>query len=107
MRDAAKLLLQSAARGEGVAHGNRFFSLRQIRASRTNKRVGLILFPPVGGTAVLSNEPTVSGNNGITLQQSGAPVHLYAEQCGDAVQKEWYVIYSAGASVMGWIEVLY
>jgi len=75
--------------------------------SQSDKRVGLILFPPVGGTAVLSNDPNPSGNNGLTLQQGQAPIHLYAEACGDVVGKEWYVLYSAGASVMGWIEVLY
>jgi len=73
--------------------------------AQSNKRVGLILFPPTGGTAVLSNDPAPSGNNGITMEATMAPVHLYLEQCGDVIQKEWYVLYSAAASVMGWIEV--
>jgi hypothetical protein len=69
-------------------------------------RVSLRIFPPVGGSVTLSNEPSVALNQGIVLNQSSPFLELTVERDGDCVQRAWTAIYSAGANPIGWIQTL-
>ena len=70
------------------------------------KRISITWFPPGNGQVTLANDPVTALGNGITLQAGQGAITLSLQYHGEAVQREWYGIYSAGAYPVSWIEML-
>lgn len=68
--------------------------------------MSITFFPPASGRATLSNETPVVAGSGITLVPGQHEVYLSIHNCGDTVQREWYVIYDGTTAAMTWIEAL-
>lgn len=72
--------------------------------SNSHKRFSLVFFPPKTGVATLSNDKGNALGQGLNLLPGQSPVYLTLKDHGDLVQKEWYVVYDVGATLIGWSE---
>jgi len=72
----------------------------------SEKRLGITFLAPATGRVTLSTEPGVTDGNGLVLTAGQAPLELWLRHHGDAVQREWYGIYTAGATAASWVQVL-
>lgn len=78
-----------------------------ILTGASESRVSITFFPPVQGSATVSQEPGATFGQGILLTQGQTHVHLNVHDHGDAVQREWYVVYGvAPAQGVVWLESL-
>jgi hypothetical protein len=77
-----------------------------VLTGQSEKRVSITFFPPPTGRATLHNETPVTAGAGLILSSDYPPIYLNVHEHGDAVQREWYVIYDGTTSAMAWIETL-
>lgn len=70
------------------------------------KRFSLTFIPPQAGTVTISNDSPAVANEGVVLTAGQTPITLRADIHGDCVQDEWYVVYSGGATRLGYIEAI-
>jgi hypothetical protein len=71
-------------------------------------RVALLFAPPAipGTSYTVSTDPAVALGGGINLVPGGPPVVITKVPFGDAVQKPWYGVASAGLSTIGFLETI-
>lgn len=74
--------------------------------SYSTHRSRLRVWPPLVGTATLSNEPNVVPGSGIVLQIGMPPVDLHFRHDGDIVWHEWYVVYGGGGGPVAFVETM-
>jgi hypothetical protein len=81
-------------------------AVSHILTGQSEKRVSITFFPPGSGRATLSNETPVTAGSGITLVPGQTYIYLNVHTYGDAVQREWYVIYDGATAPLTWMEAL-
>jgi len=69
------------------------------------RRVAIHFIGPNTGRVTISDNPSVTLDNGITIMNTTGILSLDSTTSGDVVTREWYAIGSAAGTILSWIEV--
>ena len=69
-------------------------------------RIAIQFFSPATGHATLANDPVAADGAGMVLTAGMQPVLLHQNSHGDIVHRPWYVLYSAGATPVGYMQIM-
>ena len=77
---------------------------QRLLMSNNPRRVSLTFFPPQTGTCTVGPGTAITATTGITLTAGMSPVYVDVRLQGEAVQQEWYIFYTSGATPISFIE---
>lgn len=78
---------------------------RQIIGPSSRRRA-IRFYAPAVGRVTLSNDPVLGDGVGFVLAAGQTPREFNVQSDGEMVQRPWFALYSAGASGVGWNQVM-
>lgn len=67
-------------------------------------RLSLQFFAPAVGRVTLSNDPIGAEGKGMVLAAGQGSIIMRIDTHGDMVRRDWFALYTAGASPVSWVE---
>lgn len=92
----------------GIVRSARLSSTPTMIAGPSEQRVALLFSSPTipGTSYTVSTDAAVTLGGGINLSVGATPIEVSISSFGDAPQKPWYGVSSAGLATIGFLETI-